>query len=391
MPLDFRTVAVTEVCLALTVGILLVFTWLQNRDVRGLIWWGVAYLVFGSSIIVLIAGGATKQFWLINVGWAIHITAVALMWSAARQFDGRPIRIGWMFAGALIIILARLIAGDRFDHNLGFAIVALLNGSFLAATAFEIWRGREEPLISRWPAVVLLLFTAVVAVARVPLTIAAPIGVNEFTLSSGWLATSILASIVCEIAIAFLVIAMAKERVELRHKKAARIDPLTGLGNRRAFTSLARRRIRRERDDETLSAMLIFDLDNFKRVNDRFGHAIGDRVLQLFAAATHQTLRPTDIVCRLGGEEFAALLSVADTDDALAIAERVRIAFASSAKSVDNLLVGATVSVGVAVAQHGYEDLPKLLGRADEALYQAKARGRNRVEVATEGKPRLAA
>jgi diguanylate cyclase (GGDEF)-like protein len=391
MPLDFPTIVVVEGCLALTVGLLLVFTWLQNRHVRGLVWWGVAYLAFGGSIMLLIGGAARADFWLINIGWMVKIAAVALMWSAARQFDGQPIRIGWVSACALIILLASLILGDHFDPNLGFAIVALLSGAFLAAAAFEIWRGREEPLISRWPAIVLLVFSAAVTMARVPLTVAAPIGVRDFTLTSGWLAAGVLAALVCETAIAFLVIAMAKERVELRHKLAARIDPLTGLGNRREFNSLARRRIRRERDDGTPIAMLIFDLDDFKRINDRFGHATGDRVLRIFATAAHQSLRPTDIVCRLGGEEFAALLSVADTDDAVAAADRVRIAFASAAKTVDDRLVGATVSVGVAMAQHGYEDLPKLLGRADEALYQAKARGRNRVEVATEGRPRLAA
>ena len=261
---------------------------------------------------------------------------------------------------------------------------------FLLATAFEIWRGREERLLSRWPVIVLLAVSALVVLLRIPLIVAAPIEFMELMPRSGWLTANILVSTLCAVSIAFLVIAMAKERLELRHKREARIDPLTGLGNRREFTSLARRRLRRERDDGTPTAMLIFDLDNFKRVNDRFGHAMGDRVLQLFAVAAHQSLRPTDIVGRLGGEEFAALLSVADTADAIAIAERMRVTFATAARTVDDLLVAATVSVGVAVA-HGDEDLPKLLGRADEALYQAKARGRNRVEVATEARPQLAA
>ncbi len=187
--------------------------------------------------------------------------------------------------------------------------------------------------------------------------------------------------------IAFLVIAMAKERLELRHKRAARIDPLTGLGNRRAFTSLARRRLRRERDEELRPQCSSSISINFKRVNDRFGHAIGDRVLQLFAAAAHQSLRPTDIVGRLGGEEFAALLSVADIGrrdrDRRESARRFRVRPPGPSTIC---WWRATVSVGVAVAQHGHEDLPKLLGRADEALYQAKARGRNRVEVASRSK-----
>ncbi len=392
MSLHFETVAAVEAGLVFTLGLLLLFTGLQNRTVRALPWWGAAYLAYGGSITMLMGAVALRQPWLISLGWMVNVVAVALMWSGARRFDGRPVALGWMCVGPLVVIASNTIPGAALDPNLGFGLSALVAGAYMVAAAFEIWRGREEPLVSRWPAIVLLVVAAAVLIARVPLSIASPIGVEEaYRLVSPWLAASVLASLVCEMSIAFLVIAMAKERLELHQMMVARIDPLTGLGNRRAFMALARRRIRRERRDGTPIAALMFDLDRFKRVNDRFGHALGDQVLCRFAAAAHQVLRPTDIVGRIGGEEFAALLSVAKPEEAVAAAERVRAAFAAATRNIDGHDVGATVSIGVAIAEDGDEEIKDLLCRADEALYRAKTHGRDRVEVAVENRPRLAA
>ena len=127
------------------------------------------------------------------------------------------------------------------------------------------------------------------------------------------------------ITFAFLLLSMVKERGELRHKTAALIDPLTGLANRCAFLSDAEHFMAREpKHDESLTVMLA-DLDRFKAVNDQFGHAVGDRVLQIFADTITRTLRPMDISGRLGGEEFAFLIPERTTE-----AERIAGASASS-------------------------------------------------------------
>jgi diguanylate cyclase (GGDEF)-like protein len=129
--------------------------------------------------------------------------------------------------------------------------------------------------------------------------------------------------------------------------------------------------------------VLLIDLDHFKSINDRFGHAVGDRVLQVFADTAKANIRSSDLIGRLGGEEFAAVLYNAGREKAVALAERIRWAFAEAATEVDGRPVNATVSIGVVVNLDQPFDVPDLLGQADQALYYAKERGRNRVEVAS--------
>jgi diguanylate cyclase (GGDEF)-like protein len=129
-------------------------------------------------------------------------------------------------------------------------------------------------------------------------------------------------------------------------------------------------------------AVLLIDLDHFKSINDRFGHAAGDKVLQIFAKTARASLRQADLVGRLGGEEFTVVLADASMDNAYLVADRVRKAFAAAAAVVDGEPLYATASVGVSVIVDPRQDLTKLITLADQALYLAKARGRNRVEVA---------
>jgi diguanylate cyclase (GGDEF)-like protein len=129
--------------------------------------------------------------------------------------------------------------------------------------------------------------------------------------------------------------------------------------------------------------VLLIDLDHFKSINDRFGHALGDRVLEVFTDAAKHSLHASDLIGRLGGEEFAAIMHDTTYDDALAVAERLRENFAEATQEVDGRQVGATLSVGMVFCQEAALDVPELLAQADQALYFAKERGRNRVEVAS--------
>jgi diguanylate cyclase (GGDEF)-like protein len=128
--------------------------------------------------------------------------------------------------------------------------------------------------------------------------------------------------------------------------------------------------------------VLLIDLDHFKSINDRFGHAVGDKVLQVFAQTTRASLRQTDLIGRLGGEEFTVVLADASRDNAFLVADRLRNAFAADAGVLDGQTLHATASIGVAVIVDPEQDLAQLITLADQALYLAKARGRNRVEVA---------
>jgi len=165
---------------------------------------------------------------------------------------------------------------------------------------------------------------------------------------------------------------------ELELRRLAATDGLTGTQTRRAFKEDARRCLARaERAGACVSA-ITFDLDHFKIINDTHGHAAGDRVLVAAVKATQEQLRFGDLFGRLGGEEFALLLPDADKDAALAVAEKLRVAFSTLAFPGSTPPIALSASFGVAAFRPGFDDIEGLLERADEALYDAKKAGRNR-------------
>jgi diguanylate cyclase (GGDEF)-like protein len=161
------------------------------------------------------------------------------------------------------------------------------------------------------------------------------------------------------------------------------VDPLTGISNRRAFLQEARTLAERHINNPKPATVMLFDLDHFKSINDRFGHAVGDRVLEIFTATTGKLLRGADPFGRLGGEEFAVLMHDASAEQATATAERIRQSFALVAREVEGHHVNATVSIGLAHCDGPSLDVSALLAQADRALYLAKEKGRDRVEVAS--------
>jgi diguanylate cyclase (GGDEF)-like protein len=198
-----------------------------------------------------------------------------------------------------------------------------------------------------------------------------------------WLTVLSFEALLFTISIAFILLAMAKERTEHRHKTAALIDPLTGIANRRAFLQDGETQLKRQSTNPRPIAVMLLDLDNFKSINDRFGHATGDHVLELFAEIGNRHMRRHDLFGRLGGEEFAAMLFDTGRDRALAVAEEIRTAFAEATREVGGCSVVATVSIGIVVSHDCVLDLSALLAQADHALYRAKDNGRNRIEVAS--------
>jgi diguanylate cyclase (GGDEF)-like protein len=165
--------------------------------------------------------------------------------------------------------------------------------------------------------------------------------------------------------------------------RMAHEDPLTALPNRRSFFNEAERVFSRaDRYDEALS-MLLFDLDHFKHVNDQYGHPVGDEVLTEVARRTRASLRGEDIPCRWGGEEFIVLLPQMVASEASVVAERLRDTIASVVFSTSAGELAVSTSCGVAERQPD-ESITSLIARADAALYQAKAAGRNTCILAAE-------
>ncbi|ANH75777.1 diguanylate cyclase domain protein [Ralstonia insidiosa] len=161
-------------------------------------------------------------------------------------------------------------------------------------------------------------------------------------------------------------------------REAANRDFLTGALSRKGFETLARRYVDRLQLQARPLSLLILDLDHFKRVNDTFGHAGGDAVLRAFVQMVQAQLRPTDVLGRIGGEEFALLLPETSLDSALLLAERLRKAAAAQTVAIGSQAHHYSLSGGVASWQAG-ESFDRLSVRADRALYDAKHQGRNRI------------
>lgn len=384
MPLDIPTLVIVSIFVTAILGLLLLLVWVQDRSIQALAWWGAAYLIAGLSIAVLSGKVPLNQAVSSDIASALLFAACGLSWSGARLFDDKEVRPFSMFAGALIWLLACLIPEFETSTVGRMIVSSLIVSNYTLITAFELWSGRSEKLITRWPAMIVLTLHGIVFPAQIPLTMWQP-ETRELTwYSNSWIALLALETLLYVIASAFIVLAMAKERNERIHKTAATIDPLTCIPNRRAIVANGNRLIRTIARPGRPVAALMFDLDHFKKINDTFGHALGDSALIVFARTACANMRSTDLVGRLGGEEFAAILPNMNADEALMAANRVRLAYEAAAITVDGQPVHGTLSAGVAVTTDSTMTIEALLSLADAALYQAKESGRNRVVVAGE-------
>jgi diguanylate cyclase (GGDEF)-like protein len=244
-----------------------------------------------------------------------------------------------------------------------------------------LWTERRRQLQRRWPAIVVPVLHGLVLML--------PILLGDFLRPQGeafansiWVTIFAVELILYAVGTVFVIFMLVSDRAVTAHKTAASMDPLTGMFNRRGFAEATSRVIEREAQAGRPVTVMIFDIDHFKSINDRFGHPAGDEILKLFSTVVVNNLRITDLSGRVGGEEFAALLPCS-LEEGVLVAERVREAFEASDIIVDEGRVDTTVSIGVAGGPAGTE-LEVLLAAADTALYQAKRGGRNRVEVAEE-------
>lgn len=170
-----------------------------------------------------------------------------------------------------------------------------------------------------------------------------------------------------------------RRRMEAELRRLATTDPLTGAFNRRQFFDKAREEFRRHRRYGHAFVLLLMDLDHFKKINDTYGHPVGDAALQLFVDNCRRVLRQTDIFGRTGGEEFSAVLPETHAPDALQVADRLRARVAGTPIPLEAGAIRFTVSIGLTELQPTDDSLRSMIRRADQALYAAKGGGRNRV------------
>jgi diguanylate cyclase (GGDEF)-like protein len=383
MSLDINTLFLVTIYVEAMLGLLLLFAWVQNAGIMAVAWWGSAHLLRAASVVLFGMYGSVSDFISIDLANVVLFTAFAVTWTGARVFDGRSASPLGLFGGAALWLLVCRMPLIMESIDTRVLISSGIITSYTWLTAYEFWRGRSEPLVSRWPAIFMLFAHGALFLLRTPLSAALPWAANSQVFESVWMTVLSFEALLFTIAIAFILLAMAKERTELLHKTAALVDSLTGIANRRAFMEGGALMARRHETHPKPAAVLLVDLDHFKQINDTYGHAVGDRVLQVFADSASANVTQLDLVGRLGGEEFAALLYDCDKQKALAVAEAIRANFATAAAEVDGRPVNATVSVGVAICDQGALDVSVMLAQADQALYHAKERGRNRIELAS--------
>jgi len=382
MSFEVNTLFLLTIDVEAILGLLLLLVWVQSTRVHAVAWWASAHLMRAISVMLYGLYGSVPDLLSIDLPNVLLFSSFGVTWNGARVFNGREALPGSLIAGAGVWLLASQWPGFEPGSEVRGQLSALIIATYTWLTAHEFWRGRNEPLVSRWPAIVLFFTHGAMFLLRTPLNSLLHGKDSDGLLSSAWLSVLSLEAFLMTIATAFILLAMSKERTELRHKTAAMTDPLTGLLNRRAFLQDAESLLQQQTARDRPIAVLLIDLDHFKSINDRFGHAVGDKVLQIFAKTTRGGLRQTDLVGRLGGEEFTVVLADAGMDNAYLVADRLRKAFAAAAAVVDGEAIYATASIGVSVIIDPRQDLAKLITLADQALYLAKARGRNRVEVA---------
>jgi diguanylate cyclase (GGDEF)-like protein len=383
MHLDVNTLFLVTIYVEAMLGLLLLFAWAQNSKIQAVAWWGAAHLMRAGSIALFGTYGSASDLVSIDLANAVLFLSFGITWTGARVFDDRRILPLLLLAGPVLwLILGRLPALES-DLDLRALLSCGIIATYTWLTAHEFWRGRSEALVSRWPAIFILFAHGSLFLLRTPLAAQLPWLPAGTVAASVWLIVMSFEALLFTIAIAFILLAMAKERAEYRLRTAAMVDPLTGIANRRSFLQDGAELARRHAVDSCPAAVLLIDLDHFKSINDRFGHAIGDRVLQIFARSAQENVKRPELIGRLGGEEFAVVLYDVLRERAVARAELIRTSFAMAAQEVDGCPVAATLSIGLAFSQDRPLDLPELLIQADQALYDAKERGRNRVEVAS--------
>src|SRR5471030_869943 len=379
MSLDTSTLYLVATLVAAMLGVMLLFFGRQER-IAALNWWGAAYILGAASVALWTLASTALGDMLSLALNAIGFIACGMVWSAARVFHGRKPNWPGIFLGALawvaaVMTLAPDDAATRM--TIGAAIVAV----YAALIAGELWSERRRTLQKRWPAIAVPALHGFVLMLPILLGDLLRPHDDSFT-TSIWVTAFAIELVLYAVGTVFIIFMLVSERTVTAHKTAASVDPLTGMFNRRGFAEATARMIDREANAGRPVTVMIFDIDHFKGINDRFGHPAGDEVLKLFAAVVINSLRISDLSGRIGGEEFAALLPCS-LEEAVVAAERVREAFAASGIVIETGPVDTTVSIGVAGGPAGTE-LEVLLAAADTALYQAKRGGRNRVQAAEE-------
>ncbi|MBO9716232.1 MAG: GGDEF domain-containing protein [Pseudoxanthomonas sp.] len=382
MTTDFYNLLLTDCALALILLALFWYVSRVSRGVRGIASWGVGHFFYsvgaaaldGTATGLERAGSATATTLVAAVGGMLACGGLAVLAGAAIKFaQQRPLRPAeWLLVPVLVALSALAwLAGDAIDGQ--GAAMSLAELVMLAVMLWQMRRLDVPP--QRVPARLVMLGCAVLAFLYGRDLLHAFTG--RYGPNDAWVNVDLSTWYL----INFCMLMLASFRAAESLRQTAMLDPLTGTLNRRGLFARLDPDLERLTRDGQL-AVIALDLDHFKRVNDRYGHAIGDLVLQKLSDTIRSQSREHDVFARTGGEEFVIVVTGPDACNAPQLAERIRVSLATMRLDPPSPPVRVTASLGVSLSNRPMP-LSMLMRGADEALYTAKRAGRDCVVTHT--------
>lgn len=372
---DVRTMWMVVATTALLFGFLEVWAGYSGRRDSSMILWGLANLAGGLGAGLLSTQGVLPYALSEAAANGFLVLVFALIWAGGQTFAGHP--TPWRAACSVplaVMLACQFVPPLTADIVLRIHVTSLAIVVYLVLIAVDSARAeRDERLVTRR---VLAVLAGAFVLPVIWRSVSAQLHDKPFELMKNTTDTAmpLVGIFVVAISINVCLLLIGRERLGNQLAAAAAQDGLTRALNRSGFLAAARQTARASRS----SAVLVMDLDEFKAVNDEHGHAGGDLLLAGFADVVRAHLRASDLLGRIGGEEFCALLVDVDDVTATEIAERIRRALAATEFEHSGRSLTATVSIGVAHLGSG-QDLTEAIGRADAAMYRAKNDGRDGV------------
>jgi diguanylate cyclase (GGDEF)-like protein len=374
MALDTATLRIAFGLMALVLGLLFYFSAYRATRTPYSGWWCLALVFFLAGSATFLLDGTPHQWWANPLGNVLLVHGGVAVWAGARSLRTVP-PPRWAFTG---IPLATLVASavDNPATNVwsGGPVFLAAMSLTVGLAAQELWRLEPGYSQVRIPMAATAAGLSVFYLGRlIAFLLDGPDG-DIFDAFFGSEVTTLMTMVMLAV-VSFSMAGLSSEQQTRALRMAATRDDLTGLLNRKAFLDLAAEHIADTAVSKPAGVLILADLDHFKAVNDTYGHAAGDAVLQAFAAACQATVRSTDLAGRYGGEEFVLLIPGASAERAERIANEVSRRLAQASKAG---LQMPTVSYGVATYHPGAAGLDALIASADAALYTAKSLGRDR-------------
>jgi diguanylate cyclase (GGDEF)-like protein len=376
--LDLQTIYVVNISMAFVMSAISLYYWYQHPDVRGLRGWAIGLFVGGLGAIVLSQRTPATSIVFGVTGGVLVIAGVCLLWAAVRRFNGGTMKISQSAAPvALFLLFEAILQGAGASDRARIVVAPLIVAVLAASIAREVITGAgSEGYGARLPTAIAFAGLTVAMMLRTIIVLFGDMSAAN-PLQDDMRAITQLLSTISLIAAMCGFLIMINELLRSRILTLVAYDELTGMLNRRGFLHRAQQLCQSARATRTPVSVLMMDLDHFSAVNGAIGHEGGDRALVAFAEVASGQMRSGDVIGRLGGEEFCALLLGATEVEGRQIAERIRARVAAMSLQVDHKPLQLTVSIGVAPLRQ--EDLRTAMRLADIALYSAKGLGRNRV------------